>query len=312
MPTKHTILPLLLILVPMICACSGSKSRHINRLDITLADSTATLSPQQAEAADIWIEISGNGASLDDYRRCRPVKVFSPEIAQSLQPLDSVERVLGEALLALGDERSRLFGLVIPNTQSIITHPSGIVLIGLNHYLGSGHKIYGAFPEFIRRRKELSRLPVDVVEAVIARDYPATMPAKRSLLNEMLYRGALMLNVLDVLPEGTSEALVLGMTADEYDWCRKFDGRMWNTLIEKRLLYSTNDGEIRLLTNPAPHSRLINANAPGSAALFLGLQIARSYLENNPGSSARDLLDPSFYADNSSLVKSRYTPANAN
>lgn len=311
MPIKLNILPYLALICGLVTGCGEHTPRHIDRLDVAIADSAAVLQPGQQKAIDEWLGIFGPGATLAGYRSSKAVKVFSPIVAEDLPALDSVESVLGYALSKIGDTDSQLFGIIIPNTQSVVTTPSGTVLIGLNHYLGADNKIYSNFPEFMRSRKCVERMPVDVMQAVIAQKHPAELSEESTLLNTMLYQGALLEATRCALPDETSDVLVLGMTPEEYEWSRKFEERVWKTLIERKLLYSTDSNQIRLLTSPAPHSTIINANAPGQVVLFLGMQIARSYLAANPDKSIDDLLLPSYYNDNSSLVKSNYNPSNA-
>lgn len=310
MPTTLKFLPFFIAIACIFSSCNKEEapSATINRLDLTIADSTAQLSPDQQQAIDAWLAIKGDKFTLANYRKCTPVKVFSPIIKESLPPLDSVERVIGYALNQLGDTTLRLYGIVIPNTQSIITIPNGIVLIGLNHYLGRSHKIYRQFPMFLRRRKELARMPVDITQALLAAKYPAKMPDTPTLLNVMLYEGALLEATRQALPPETSEALLLGMSEDEYDWCVKQEQRIWNALINENLLFSSSEHDIRNLTTPAMRSSQISGNAPGLTALYIGMKIAQSYLRNNPDKEVTDLLSPEYYSTNP-LVDSNYNPA---
>lgn len=311
MPTKLSILPFLIFLGTSFFSCSDNESRKIDRMDLAIADSTTTLSAQQCSAFDAWAEIEGIKSTPDAYRKSESFSFFAPIVKETLPSLDSVENILGKALAHIND-RSKLFGMIIPYNQSVVTHPSGIVLIGLNHYLGADNKIYSGFPEYERRHKELKYLPVNVIEAILAGKYPAKYDSQHKLLNEMLYHGALLQTVLESMPKGTDEAVVLGMTDSEYAWCRQFESNIWNTMIEQQLLYSASESQIKRLIGPAPRSTAINPNAPGRTVLFIGLKIVQSYLNNNHGVEAQELLTPTFYNDNSSLIKSNYTPQNAN
>ncbi len=311
MPTKLSILPLLILLGTSFLSCSDNESRKIDRMDLAIADSTTTLSEQQSLAFEAWAEIEGIESNPEAYRKSESFSFFAPIVKEALPPLDSVENVLGTALANL-DDRSRLFGMIIPYNQSVVTYPSGIVLIGLNHYLGADNQIYSGFPEYERRHKELKYLPANVIEAILAGKHPAKYDSRHNLLNEMLYHGALLQTILGSMPEETDESVILGMTDNEYAWCRRFESNIWNTMIERRLLYSSSESQIKRLIGPAPHSTAINPDAPGRTVIFIGLKIVQSYLNNNRGVEARELLTPTFYNDNSSLIKSNYTPKNAN
>lgn len=311
MPIKLKLLPLFPILALSVSSCSEPGARTINRLDLAIADSIATPDATQIEAFNSWAEILGRPLTIESYRQSKPFKAFAPLVAEQLPPLDSVESVLGHALSQIGDEDSRLFGIIIPNKQSVVTHPSGIVLIGLNHYLGADNVIYKRFHSYERNTKDLRYLPSQVVEAILADKYPEEAPDQRTLLHEMLYQGALLQATLESMPESTPEATVLGMTDDDYEWCQRFEAKIWKTLIDRNLIYHATPSQITRLMTPAPHSTLINAQAPGQAARFIGLKIVQSYLKSNPGISAIDMLSPKYYNTNSTLIYSKYAPTDA-
>lgn len=307
MPKILQILPNFLVFCVVVSGCTSHESRRINRLDLSIADSTHTLTSEEQTVFDTWIEIVGNNATLDNYRSSKPFQTFGPMVSEQLPALDSVEQVLGIALDQL-ETNAKLYGLIIPYNQSVVTLPTKDVLIGLNHYLGSDNKIYNGFQSFLRPTKELKYLPAHVVEAVLAQEHPAAYGESHTLLNEMFYEGALAQSALETLPKGTSEAVILNMSEEDYEWCRQFESKIWNTMIERQLLYNNSESVINRLISPSPRSTAINAQAPGRAAVYMGLKIAQSYLKENPDKKAIDLLSQEYYNDHSSLVKSKFTP----
>lgn len=303
MPRKYTILPLIALLFAS-CSRPAAEPKAIDRLDLAAGDS---LTPPRADEFRAWSEVIGFEGSPAELAASRPWQMFAPEIGASIASLDSVEQVLGHALA--GRDSMRLVGVITPYSQAVVTHPDGYVFIGLNHYLGADSEAYAGFPEYLRRRKVLSRMPIDVVQAVIARDYPAGVSDDDRLINRLLYQGALLNAVGKALPEGTTDASLLGMTDEEFAWCEANEARIWQTLIERDLLFSAEGARhAPSLMRPAPASTLINANAPGQAALYIALRIVRSY-EHETGTDA--LPSPAFFRDSQSLVKSKYAPANA-
>ena len=61
-----------------------------------------------------------------------------------------------------------------------------------------------------------------------------------TFLNRMLYSGALAYCVLQTMPEGTPESVVLGLTDSQWQWCVDNEERLWRSLIERQLLYSSD------------------------------------------------------------------------
>ena len=301
MPIKLPVLPLFAALLGLLGACSGkpgAEPARIVRLDREIA--ADSVGPD----ARAWLQLVAADQSA-------AVSAFQPEVEARLGSLDSVEAVLGHALEATGDTAARLFGVIIPYDQSVITGPDDAVYIGLNHYLGADAPLYrGHFPDYVLARKALWRLPSDVMEARIASKHPSGLKDDAPLLHHLLWQGAVLLNVLESMPDGTSEATVLAMSPEDYAWCREYEGRIWSTLIERQLLYGTDPAVAqRLLYQQAP-ATLINANAPVGTARFVALQLAKAYIDKT-NSTPSSLLSPQFYTSNQSLITSQYSPANA-
>ncbi len=262
----------------------------ITRLDLAPADSLT-------ELRKLW---------YDDILKSAPARdeAFRQLVNDQLPPLDSVESVLSEAFK--GEDIS-LVGVINPYRQPVVVSDS-IIFIGLNHYLGPDNAAYTGFPEYVRRLKTLRRLPVDVVEEFIYDRYKSTTAERPTLLTAMLFTGAVHNTALKMLPEATSEALVLGMADEEYRWCRDNEQRIWQQLIEEKLLYSADPDIINKLLRPAPAATLINLNAPGNTVQYIGLQIARAY-ERNTGLQATPTDE--YVNNKQTLIRSKYAPGNA-
>lgn len=309
MPRNLSILPFLLTLIT---ACNQTSSNvdplRIVRLDIAASHPDSTLTATEQSAFNAWMEIINFTSSREEYANSAAVVAFEPLIVEQLPSLDSIEHVLGSSM----PDGFTPIGIVSPYNQSVITHPAGYVFIALNHYLGAENPIYvGRFPEHLRRRKTLSRLPIDAVEAVIAAAKPDSLSADATLLNHLLYRGALLQATLEALPSETSEASILAMTPEEYAWCEENEANIWNSIVSQQMLFSTDQQLIKRLTSPAPNSPSISAVAPGQTALFTALKITQSYLNNSDTDRAIDLLTSSYYNSNQSLIDSKYSPSHA-
>ena len=301
MPLKHTILPLFLTII--LAACNEKNApRTIERLDVAMTE--GTMSAADSSTFNAWSQIAGFEGEPAEYAgRTAP---FEALVISSISSLDSVEMVLGHALA--DHPGLHLIGIVSPYNQAVVTDSDGRVFIALNHYLGSGSQAYAGFPEYIRRRKVLQRMPIDVVMAVIAAESEPQFSETTTLLNRLLYQGALLNQTLKALPDGTTEAALLGMTDEEYQWCKENEARIWNAVVERKWLFSTDSEISDRLLRPAPASTLLTPEAPGQTLLYSALKIAQAY-EKNTGNSAT--LSPEYYNNNSTLTKSEYAPAHA-
>lgn len=303
MPKITTIL---LLFVCLLSACSSENSRQIVRLDRVVSNKNAYFADDIQSAFESWTDIIGFEGDVNEYAVSPVVNAFQPLVDADIVSLDSVENVIGQALADY--PALTFYAVVSPYSQSVVTDSENRVFIALNHYLGSNSKAYAGFPEYLRRRKEFARLPIDVVEAVVASKVAESFNDDAQLVNYLLYRGALLCETSRLLPSETSDALLLAMTDDELNWCKANELRIWQTLIEQNLLYSSDLTVIERLLKPSPKSTLINANAPGQTALYIALQLARSYNKNNPDAP---LLQNGRFNDNQSLIKSNYFPTNA-
>lgn len=298
MPLKHTIL--LFFGLMAVAGCSNQQEpRQISRLDLALSQGHMTATDSAAFSA--WADVIGFEGLPEEYAgRTAP---FEALVIAAITDLDSVEQVLGETLAE--HEQIKLTGVVSPYNQAVVTHPDGYVFIALNHYLGPKSAAYAGFPEFLRQRKITERMPVDIAMAIIASENEPQFEADASLLNHLLYQGALLVQAKNMLPEETPESTILGMTPEEYEWCEANEARIWKALIERKLLYSTDSEVISRLTRPSPASPLISADAPGQAALYCALKLAQAY-EHKNGSPA--LPQPEYYNNRQTLIKSAYAP----
>lgn len=234
----------------------------------------------------------------------RADSVFAPDIARLLPALDSVEAVLGKALGS--NSGVTLYGVIIPYRQSIITTPGGHIFIGLNHYLGADYEGYrGVFPSYLRHRKSVNRIPVDVMQARIASLFPPEYGANPALINRMLYQGALLETANENMD--APDATLLGLTPEEIKWCEENEANLWQSMMKADLIYSTDPTVADRLLSPAPNSNLLSGNAPGQAALFTAVKIIRAYCKKN-GVTARQVLEKKLYNDNQTLINSQYAP----
>ncbi|MCM1310113.1 MAG: hypothetical protein NC301_03690 [Bacteroides sp.] len=276
-------------------SCHNNEPKEIVRLDLAEGDSLDAKREQ-------WHKDFVDKYSAEIYPESE--SAFKEIIKQDLPSLDSVEAVLGDALKG---EDVLLYGVVNPYNLAV-ANVDNRYYIALNHYLGADSDAYKGFPEYQRRFKTINRMPIDVVEAFIAAKYGNVTSDENTLLRPILYYGALHNQTLKMLPMGTSEALVLGMTDAEYQWCKDNEQRIWQKMIEEKLLYSTDMKVHDRLFRLSPSASIINVNAPGNTAHYIGLKIAQSF-EKNTGEEA--LPNSDYVNDPQTLIKSKYTPQNA-
>lgn len=253
---------------------------------------------------------SDNDSSILNYALSRGVRQFTPDITARFTMQDSIDDILyqfteniQESLPAI--KKRTVYGIVSTFNQSIILNDSTL-LLGLNHYLGSDYPGYEYFDLYQRRNKTPEHLPYDYAEAVIKSDFGYTS-SHPDLLSRMLYEGA-VLYIIDRLMPDSKENELMGYNPSDLEWLKQHEKSLWDGLVSKRLIYSTDPLVATRLISPAPHSNILNPESPGRAARYLGYKIIKSYMKQNKDTPLDSLLSPEFYNNFSTLMDSRYRP----
>lgn len=252
-----------------------------------------------------------NDTALTSFSGKTAVRMFTPEVERRFSDLDSLQSAIGGVYALMAREipsvkPPRLYGIVAPYNNSMFMVDT-VMLISLNHYLGADFEGYSYFPPFERVLKRSDMLPYDLTEAIVAINYPYQPAAGATALSRMLYEGALTHAKMQLVPEATEEN-ALGYDSPQLRWLDDNEGRIWNELITRQLLYSTDPRDADRLVMPSPATTLINQQAPGRAGRYVGYQIVKSYLKKHPETTMEQLLNSKFYNSQTTLQESGYAP----
>lgn len=249
---------------------------------------------------------------INAYADSRAVTVFEPDVERFLPALDSVEQVVSMAKAKSENLfpdivwPRRLIGIVSPYNQSMIFSDS-CLLVGLNHYLGRDYVGYGCFEPYQRRFKDCAQLPVRLVESVIINNYPYCSSSESTALSKMLYDGAVLWGVKQALPD-TPDSVLMGWSSGQTEWVEENIPQIWQTMIERNLLFTTNKTVGDRLTRYAPVTTLISPEAPGRLGSYIGMLVVDGFLKENKQAEPKQMLDSAVYNSSSTLVKSGFAP----
>lgn len=318
-------------------ACSSRETQvpevTISRFDTEVAGYSQMTASQRDEFRSRYPEAisfvtaaaDGNVDSmLMEYAVSNAVTMFGPDISQRFTAEDSINRILGEIRAAMSDKLPGLrwkdpVGVISTYNQSVILTDS-VSLIGLNHYLGEDYTAYSYFDPFQRHLKTQRHLPYDFAEALIANAFPYKPGDTPTLLERILYEGALLTAVNEVVP-GDDIAESMGYDDDQWQWLNENESNIWKSLIDRDMLFSVDPTLADRMTRPAPKTMAVHPDAPGRAGRYIGYRIVQQWLRNNPnpnhstttdaaghGKILQWLLSPGFYASDKTLLNSAYTP----
>jgi hypothetical protein len=179
--------------------------------------------------------------------------------------------------------------------QSFILTDS-VLAIGLDKYLGADCELYTNLNihKYLSRNMYPEKIVADYIETLIENEWILNMRKNNDLISKMLYEGKILYATKMILPD-KSDSIIFGFTSQQIQWCKNNEKTMWVTLIEEKLLFSTDHFVIRKLTEAAPHTSNFTHESPGKACNWIGYNIVSKYMKNNPGTSLRELMDNDDY-----------------
>jgi len=181
---------------------------------------------------------------------------------------------------------------------------SGILLIALDMYLGKDYVPYAEarIPRYRSRRATPDYLVRDVmIEA--ANNIPENYPDENILLDRIIEKGKVMLFLDATLPD-VHDTIKIAYTEEQLQWCESNERNLWAFLIENELLFSSDYEKTHKLIIDGPFTSYFPDGSPGRTGWWIGWQVVRSFMENNPDVSlpqlmqihpARYILDNSGY-----------------
>jgi gliding motility-associated lipoprotein GldB len=179
------------------------------------------------------------------------------------------------------------------------------LLIALELYLGKDHKFYAEFPAYLKQNFEQRQILPDVVQSFA--DGIIVPPRDNSFMAQMIYSGK-ALYLKDVLIPDYTDAERIGYTEDQIKWSQENESYIWRKFIEDKILFSSDGKLASRYLNLAPFSKFyleIDNESPGRIGQWIGWQIVRSFVENNPEVKLQDMLK----MDGKELFeKSKYKP----
>ena len=149
------------------------------------------------------------------------------------------------------------------NESVIVTDT--LIGISLDKYMGEDYPAYKRLYHNQQRRSLIEeRIASDCVFSYLIALYPIRFNQKTTLLEVMLRTARLAyITQQSLSPLTIREAL--GYTEEEEIWCKENEKRIWNELIVKKLLNSTNISVICNMMEPSQYSRILGEKEIGRA-----------------------------------------------
>ena len=317
---KHSLYALIIICVCLVnTACTRTSQAPaepiVNLADVAYNFSKRSVAWQDSVLNADSIPISAflkvvADSSMEQWSHSRAVVIFTPDVEKVYPSLTQVENSLGYTLkraheLAL-DFPKRKYAAVVYGRPEAILFVDSVMLIALNHFLGSDYPGYAAMPEYLRATKVPAQLPYAMAEALCGTQYPLAHTENATLLSRMLYEGVLIHAKMELVCDA-NPALALGYTEEEYRQLMADETTIWNLIVKGNLLYDTSETTIDRICAPAPFTSIGDTRWPGRVGRFIGWRIVDSYIRHNSAEATLPiLLTPAFYNSPDVLLKSGY------
>lgn len=180
------------------------------------------------------------------------------------------------------------------------------LIISLDMYLGDTAKFYKMlrYPLYQTQKMNEHYLLPDIARGWILTEFDDKM-AENTLLHHTIFYGKLYYAVNALLPR-VNDSLIIGYTSKQMKYCEQYEKNLWSYFAEKNRLYENSLNTIRELTSEGPFTAAISKDCPPRIAMWVGWQIVRSYMKNNPNVTLSDLMAETDAQK--ILTKSKYRP----
>lgn len=226
------------------------------------------------------------------------VTVFAKDIDTISLATNDLSKMINELNSVAKKENVELpvkrYAAVIWGKPESIIFCDSCMLLALNHYMGSEHPAYMSLDQYRRQNKNPRNLPYDIVEALIATQYPFVKNADTKIINRMIYEGAIIETKMRMV-ENAELKDALGYTEDQMKWLVEHEKDIWNMMVGKKMLFDSSETLSEKLFSPAPFSSPISYDTPGRVGRYIGYKLIKSYIDENPRTKLSDIISPEFY-----------------
>lgn len=174
--------------------------------------------------------------------------------------------------------------------QSIVTD-SNILGIGIDKYLGKDCEYYAMLrlPRYMRYKMHGKKIVSDCMIAWAYTEFEFN-DSIDNLLSNMIYQGKVMYFTDAMLPD-VPDTLKMGYSLKQLKWCEMNEEKMWSFLIENKQLFITGYIDIKKYINDGPFTPNFSRQSPSRTGIWMGWQIVKAYMKNNPNISLKELMN---------------------
>ena len=119
--------------------------------------------------------------------------------------------------------------------------------------------------------------------------YPAKTAGK-GLIEQMIEKGKQMWLLDKFLPRA-ADSIKTGFTKDQLNWCKEYEGLVWNDIITtQKDLYTKDPMTLQNYIGEGPYTQSLGPDSPGNIGPWIGWQIVKKFEDKNSSMSVIDIL----------------------
>ncbi len=164
--------------------------------------------------------------------------------------------------------------------------------IGLDMYLGNDYKNYAksGFPLYKITLMNREYIISDAMKSWLMTEFFSDENKHpKDVLGTMIMHGKIMY-LLDAVLPNEPDSIQIGYSRDQLEFCEKNEFNIWAHLVDKQLLYSSENQTIAQFFNDAPFTSGLPKESAPKIGIWVGWQIVKSYMENNSEFTLTDLM----------------------
>ena len=184
----------------------------------------------------------------------------------------------------------------VPRIQTIVTGfaqdmyiSDSLIVLGLDYFAGENGRYYpNDIPRYIVKRYMKESLS-PILLSFVSNEFNFADQSHGTLLADMVNLGKSYYFVEQVLP-CKADSLIIGYSTEELQAVTVNQEIIWANIIENEMLYETSHFLKNKFIGERPNIAEISENCPGRVGAWIGWQIVRKYMVENPTVSFTDLM----------------------
>lgn len=180
--------------------------------------------------------------------------------------------------------------IILAGLQKDLFVSDSLVSIAADYFLGpDAAYVPNGVPEYILMRYEKEYI-VPMTMLLLTQKKNKTDPNDQSLLADMIFYGKSYYMTKMTIP-CTADSLLIGYTTKEMEDISKNEHIIWANFLENDLLYETSHFMKNKFIGERPKTFEISQQCPGRIGIWVGWQIIKSYMDNNPEVTLQELME---------------------